>query len=39
MAINTYLPTIESKQTKQRRTATESWIWRMFMIATWERGI
>ena len=32
MAIDTYLPTIESKkQTKQtRRTETESWIWRAF---------
>ena len=28
---NTYLSTIESKkQTKQRRTETESWIWRVF---------
>ena len=32
MAINTYLPTTESrKQTKQvRRTESESWIWRAF---------
>ena len=31
VAINTYLSTIESKkQTKQRRTETESWIWRVF---------
>ena len=41
MAINTYLSTIESKkQTKQtRRTKTESWIWRTFlMVASWELG-
>ena len=31
MAINTYLSTIESKtQTKQTRTETESWLWRVF---------
>ena len=31
MAINMYLSTIESKkQTKQTRTETESWIWRVF---------
>ena len=31
MAMNTYLSTIESKnQTKQTRTATESWIRRAF---------
>ena len=31
MAINTYLSTIESnKQTKQTRTETKSWIWRVF---------
>ena len=39
MAIDTYLPTIESKkQTKQtRRTETESWIWRAFWwLPRWE---
>ena len=31
MAINTYLSTIESKkQTKQRKTETESCIWKYF---------
>ena len=31
VAINTYLSTIESKkQTKQRSTETESWIWVVF---------
>ena len=31
MAINTYLSTIKfKKQTKQTRTETESWTWRIF---------
>ena len=41
MAINTYLPIIESKkQTKQtRRTETESWIQRAFLWLPDERGV
>ena len=42
MAINTNLSTIKSKkQTKQtRRTESESWIWRGFlMVARWKEGV
>ena len=40
MAINTYISTIESKkQTKQTRTETESWIWRVFLWLPDGRGL
>ena len=40
MAKNTNLSTIESKkQTKQRRTATESWMERVLIVARWEGDV
>ena len=37
---NTYLSTIESKkQTKQTRTETESWLWRVFCFTVWKNTL